>query len=159
MNLTKIIQGLRNRVVPPRVYALVVTFPEGTYLSLQSAYSLEEAFGLAKKELATRKPTLNATLFSIGQFDVKDFGSLSERFIESPEIQPGVAVAREIPAVSPVASPPPAEKHSVFDKLEVMKTIVEKKDKELYESNKLGFTDPEKQYLEEKLGYKKSKKQ
>jgi len=151
------IQGLRTKVLRPQVYALVITFDGGSYYSIQVAYSLEDAFGLAKKEMTSKNPLLQAKNIAIGQFDRKDLFELVEPFAEKvPEpvvqrIPPAPLPIVKAEPVLPVTSVVPS-RHPVFDKLEAMRKIVATKDRKLFEQHMNEFSENERKYLEDKLG-------
>lgn len=142
MILKNLLSSLKARITKPRVYALMVKFPNGNFLSIQAGYSLEEAFSAAKKELHDKNPNIPLHDISIGMFDHKGADDLLGRFVGGE----GVGVGE--------VTPPPAKPETLeelFDKAKMMKLIVDKKDKLLFELHKHRFTENEQKYLEAKL--------
>lgn len=162
MNLYKMINGLKTKVMKPRVYAMVIWFTGSSHIALQAAYSLEEAFVQAKEEIHRKFPQVPLEDVKIGVFDNKSVDDLLAPYLEGQSTSVALEAARPQPTPHPVqilksqdkpmpTPHPEAPTEPEFDKLDVMRKVVAKKDKALYEQHKGSFTENERSYLEDKL--------
>lgn len=152
--------------IKPKVFALLIEFMESSFLSIQYAYSLEEAFLMAKLEFEKENSKLGLAPLSsllgakVGLFVIKRFDDL---VYEKPKI-PRLPDLREVKKafdefstpVMPVLPIPNnksivEKKPSLTAKNTLMKEIVEKKDFEKFNQNKNLFTKAERKYIEEKI--------
>lgn len=168
------------RIVMKKVYALMLKSERTYFLSVQAAYSLEEAFDLAKREFVDMNPVRrgNNSLegAEIGLFAIKTLDELSKMpdptfKQENSQIQ---AESRKEPKLgsmldffedefekrgtkyeSIVPAKPKEKKMVEIDakdaKNMIMKEIVDKKDRELFEQNRGMFSAAECAYLEKRL--------
>jgi hypothetical protein len=148
--------------IEPKVYALLLKSPETIFLSVQYAYSLEEAFVLSKLEFEKHNPT--RTGFSnplmgaeIGLFTIKTIRELMETN-RPPLTNTTKKVENVIP--SPVATamgPEPAEVKKIkllptqAEKNILMKEIIDKKDLKKFRENKDVFSEVEVKYIRGEL--------
>lgn len=152
MNMFKLIEGLKEKLVKPRVYSLLLKFPNASFMHISAAYSLEDAFSNAKQEFAKKFPNIPLVDMSISLFDHKSFEDLVEPFTGRLRERAAAPQVHRAPSqMTPVAPTPPKEMHPVFDKLKIMQEIVKTKDKALLELHRKDLSENEQKYLEDKI--------
>src|SRR3990167_7004381 len=159
------------KTIEPKVYGLILESRETVFLSVQFAYSLEEAFILAKLEFEKLNPNrrgINNPLIrsKIGLFTIKTIDELTspENMLNNTEniektearkVLEGISElmsAQGAPSVTeePIKkeeSIPPAPVSKKIEKNILMQQIIKNKDIGMFEKNKRLFTGPEKAYL------------
>lgn len=162
-------------VVEPQVYAVLLEITDGiNYISLQCAYSLEEAFGLAKLEYEEQNaffrnnkpfPGAKVSLFAIKTLgELQHAPSLKEVVNEKQKQLQGAVndvfkVFNKLSKVDQVSPEPQSVPESVPDpkiitkveKNKLMKQIIADKDNKSFELHKVNFTEAERSYIKEKL--------
>ena len=126
-NLYEYITSIKEKLVKPKVYALVLTDGKKRFLWQVAAYSLEEAYGEAKKKLQSMQPADDVGKFKIDLFTHDEVDKLFLGFV-SKEMK---------------------ENKNPIE--ELMKVIIEKKDKKMFEENKSSFSEPQIKFIEDKL--------
>lgn len=127
-SLFQFIDQLKSQVIKPKVYAIVLRVSGMQYLSMQAAFSLEEAFAVAKDSFKRDNPNVSMTQ-----------GVTLEMFVQGElmEIFSSFLTAKV--------------KKEEGDKNTLMKQIVESKDLKLFQENKALFTENEQKYLQAEL--------
>jgi hypothetical protein len=136
----KFIQSIKTKLMKPKVYALVLEGGSYSFLSLQSAYSLEEAFGFAKEEWKSQNPDKTNIEMRIRLFTHAELEKLFGKFITT-EI-------KESGDTDPKADSSPE------NKAVLMKKIVDTQDKELLRASKNILSEAEFKYLSSRLNKK-----
>lgn len=134
----KFIQSIKTRIMKPKVYALVLDIGTSTFLSLQSAYSLEEAYGFAREEWRKQNPLRANEEAKIKLFDHRELDVLFGRFITTEIKEVG---EKDDPKVDSLP-----ENRAVL-----MKQIVDLKDEKLLKASKSVLSDAEFKYLSDLL--------
>lgn len=154
-----------------KVYGMVLEVGEVLFLSIQFANSLEEAFNQARLEfqrLNPPKPGTHELLLNakIGLFVFKGTGEMvleNEKYrfrkIERvAKLHQKAAAKEDKQKELPVEYPKP-EKIQQLDPQEaknmIMKIIIDKKDKKMFQKNKSLFNENEAKYLLAQIGKKK----
>lgn len=146
----------------PKVYGLILESPETMFLSIQYAYSLEEAIVLAKIEYEKQNPTKLGLLSTfmgakLGLFTIKSIKELTaekkmEDVIKSVNVVPAPLTATEAVHSNEKTG---AEKIKLLltekQKNELMKEIIDKKDRDLFKKNLNVFSGSEIKYLKNQL--------
>ena len=135
------------KLIEPKVYGLILESPETVFLSVQCAYSLEEAFMLAKLEFEKQNsigqgymnPLIGA---KIGLFTVKTFGELNA---VSSLLKTSSVEHMMVEIVFPKPTLTEKEKNLL------MREIIAKKDRALFQKNLRVFNQTEIKYLEDQL--------
>jgi len=125
----KFVASIKSQFIKPKVYALLVKTGSGSFVSLQAAFSLEEAYGYASVEFKKDNPNWNINDSKIEIFTHKDIGVLFSQFTE---------VSLE-------------ETEKEEDRNQLMQRIIDSKDRKLLEKNKSTFSKEELRYLEDKM--------
>jgi hypothetical protein len=152
------------------VYAVIIEAGDATFLSLQLASSLEEAFAMARMEFARsttmvskgNTPLRAITGAKIGLFTIKSFSELTREATEFREVNKRVMApeAAETPMQEPVLpSLQPAETKQESPTVEteqqkknaLMKKILNTNDVKMFLENKKQFTKNEKAYIKAQL--------
>jgi hypothetical protein len=129
MNLQKLISTIKKKIISPRIYAIELLCRQYTHLTIQIAYTFEEAFSIALKNLKeTLQDRYDRNAVVLGKYVSKD---IHTAITESTEL---VMLEDEI-----------------GDKNVLMRKILETKNVELYHENLSIFTESEKKLLNEKL--------
>lgn len=161
----------KEKTIKPKIYSLLLESRDTTVLSMQKAYSLEEAFMLAKLEFENQNPAqvgiLNPLIGAkIGLFTIKSIDDLlSDKpalDISKPndELEAALLNLKNIPkrlaVTSPVnetpvpikktPKPTPAEQKNLL-----MRMIIENNNRSLFENNLKMFSKSEKAYINSKL--------
>lgn len=151
-----------------KVYGLVIEAMDTIFLSIQYAYSLEEAFALAKfefeeqvltKKLASPNPLVGA---KIGLFCIKSIKQLTsepgweykKKLVEkkySEEIEKVSEAFKGINSEIKLIKTAPKIKLSEDPKNKLMKQIIQNKDFEKFEKNRLLLTEYERNYIKDRL--------
>jgi hypothetical protein len=149
-----------------KVYALFLETKGMTFLSVQLAVSLEEAFSLAKMEFvrtsnAMGEPKRGRGIAGakIGLFTIKAIDDLME---ETEEFRQAYGEAKDIirgrkndkivsEAMKRISTPMAKAVEPTVDKNKLMKEIIETKDKGLYELNRSKFSKQEQAYIRAQL--------
>lgn len=134
MNISKLITSLRSRLQSPRVYAMVLTNGFHQVLELMAAYDYDEAFSKSVDKLRKQLPSESQEwkVFLWSKFEVKELISAITELSTCEE-----QIAPETGNVS---------------KNDLMRFIVENKDRALFEARRGEFSVNEQQYLIERLG-------
>ena len=158
------------RTMEPKVYGLLIEFEGTIFLSIQYAYSLEDAYIMAKLEFNKQNPdkllTGNSLLGAkIGLFAIKELKVLTA----NPKLVPIKAedkikdlakifdsFAETIKPVDQLAIPSPEKPEEVkvaptSIKNDLMKAIIKNKDRVMFEESKKLLTKAEQQYIEERI--------
>ncbi len=170
-------ENKEEKSVVPKVYALLVESQKNFFLSVQYAYSLEDAFYLARLEFAAQNPPKNGipnTLdgAKIGLFSIKTVSQLTKDIdkltpggnnstypLKDPLDEPATmedimdimdSMLPNPPKINKVVIPiPPVTQKE--DKNSLMKEIIEKKDIGLFNKVKHTFTPAERKFIKEHL--------
>lgn len=138
----KIINSIRQRFVKPKVYAIVLKVKGFQNLSVQSAYSLEEAYAKAKMSISNERiPTITADDINLSKIDMFHHMEIDDLFADFIETE----IAEEI--VTPELSV--LEKKNLL-----MKLIIDSKDLKLLEENRSIFSESEVKYLTTEINKK-----
>ena len=158
------------KTIEPKVYGLILESRETVFLSIQYAYSLEEAFILAKLEFERLNPSrkgINNPLIGskIGLFTVKTIEELTspENMFnnvenlekrEAAEIFKGISELISAQGVPTPLNNPPEKKvepppvvSPEKEKNTLMQQIIKSKDTVMFEKHKGLFSKAEKAYL------------
>lgn len=156
----------QNKVAEPKVYALMLEYPDSNYLSVQCAYSLEEAFVLSKIEfeeiqrnvLAGTNKVLTLVSPKLGLFSSKTLNEINN----APELIDILKQSGELREIKPIT--PLIEKvvEPVKDKIEIkkdpikikntlMKKIIKSKDLNLLKENKDNLTKSEVLFIKDEI--------
>lgn len=144
----KIISNIRQKLVAPKVYAIVLKVNNYQYLSLQSAYSLEEAFGKAKKTLADSNASLGLPDIELSKIDMFIHSEADDLFADYRDEK--LAEVQEVPQTLEIAQNVsiPEGKNSL------MKKIIDTHDLKLLEENRSKFSEAEVRYLKVQINKK-----
>lgn len=155
-----------------KVYAVIVESNDVTFLSLQYAESLEEAFTLARIEFARTTtmvskgsiPPKSLVGAKIGLFTIKGFEELKRETTEFRHVHSGAKQKfleglsepekAQTAAAEEGESPKKAQKSALTAeqrKNELMTKIIKNKNVKLYEENKKCFTAHEADYIQAQL--------
>jgi hypothetical protein len=146
-----------------KIYAMLLEIGDTFFLTVQYASSLEEAFNQAKLEFSRLNPsdieTKNALLSSkIGLFGIKSINEMlhenkvyNEKKLERIAMKHHKAEQRELKAPKQKVEIKKVELSKEEIKNMIMKEIVIRKDKVMFESHKELFNDYERQYLADKI--------
>lgn len=126
-SLFQFIDQLKSQVIKPKVYGIVLRVNAMQYLSMQAAFSLEEAFGIAKENFKRDNPTVSMASVVLEMFVQ---GELIEIF-------------------SPFLTAKVQKEES--DKNTLMKQIIDGKDLKLFQEHKALFTENEQKYLQAEI--------
>ena len=155
-----------NKLIEPKVYALLLEYPESSFLSIQPAYSLEDAFVLAKLEyeelrlgnlelrMEERKALPKLSLFTARTLkelsSVPDLLGLQKSLKKSEDNL--IRRQKLFEVESQVATPKVNEnKKEMSENNILMKKIIDNKDKNLFVQNKKKFSVAEIKYIQEHL--------
>lgn len=128
MNLENKILTIKKKVVTPRVHCIELVHNNISYLYICVAYSLEEAFDLAKQKLVLEMRSTQPIAISVGKY-------------VSVDVMNVLKDATEIVLLEPDA----------FDKNKLMKQIIDSQDVNLYHESLTLFTKLGQLLLKEKL--------
>ena len=141
------------RKVKPQVYGLLLEFPNTSFLSVQCAYSLEEATMLAKIEFQkTETPSPNPQPVGVARINLFAIKTFEELNMELPD---------KLPFFNPIVPEKPVSKQKRSEKAELkginsiknilMKTIIERKGKITFKKYKETFTQAEQQFIKKHI--------
>lgn len=133
----KIISSIRQKWVAPRVYGIVLKVKGFQQLSLQSAYSLEEAIIKAKKELLKNKIS-GVSNYDVDMSKIDMFCHIETEELFADYFENKMTELTEEPKNDLTLG----EKKNLL-----MKRIVETKDLKLLEENRSVFSKAEVEYL------------
>ena len=144
------------KIVEPKIYGLLLESPETVFLSVQCAYSLEDAIVLAKLEFEKQNSVklggiLNPLIGAkVGLYAIKTVKELLEKNdpvekVKDLEVTPSVAPNEKTGAEKIKLLLTEKEKNLL------MKEIVVKKDMELFKKNHKMFSNTEIKYLKAQL--------
>ena len=170
----------KKNIVEPQIYSLLLESPNVLFLSIQCAMSLEEATLLAKMEFeklnslkpGSKNPLSDAkiSLFAIKTLDEFADVTIAKRIVKNivtnidKELGDTIAILKK--TVEEIPFPdlllPGGEKEinipkltkkeaQIKEKNDLMKQIVQKKDKRMFQKNKLTFSKVECAYLKDQL--------
>lgn len=153
-------------VVEPKIYGMLLEFPETNFLSVQIAYSLEEAFIKAKDEMEIlertmfKKGPLNQTfghakisLFScktIEELEKGSFNYIQENYIPEEQIKKTIDTIQSFKERKSKVVPKKRKSKSE-EKNKLMKQIIDNKDEILLKENSSLFTKAEIDYIKEHI--------
>lgn len=158
------------KIVEPKVYGLIIEFGDTIFLSIQYAYSLEDAFIMAKLEFDRQNPKRpgvgNPLLGAkIGLFSIKTLKDLmtDPKLIQKKTEDKKKEIARifdsfaeAIKPKTPIAISSPEKPEEVkaillAEKNKLMKEIIKNKDRVMFEKSKELLTEAERRYIEEHI--------
>ena len=166
MNIKKILDSLISKFVQPKLFALTLKSHTETFLVLEIAYSLEDAYFKGIKTLKRTNPKSDISGLVILLFVQTQIAELLDGFIgEDREEEEGqrqvdgiASLLRRNTASNDIIESLPKEPEAgqAPTKNELMKQILKKKDLEFLKENESQFNSFEYTYLEGEI--KKSKK-
>lgn len=145
--LSRFISNLKSKWMKPRVYALIMKVGNQTVLMIEAAYSLEEAYGYAKRDFKKQNPGADISESHIFLFTYEEVGKLFERFMEK-DLEPEPPIPPPEPEKK---KPEPVKLEVLGEKSQMMKRIIEGKDRKLLEENRSSFSEAELRYLEDRI--------
>lgn len=176
------INFIQKSFVNKKIYSLLVEGRDYTFLSVQLAESLEEAFILAKKEFFKKSPGSEESMLGarIGLFEIKEipelfFGQDIQQAINSSDIRQVVSAIDELKKgevqkngelrnqdIKKKLDVKPSEgmtqEMRSLEKNKFIKFLIDNKNTEILEKNKNLFTENEIKYIQEKIAENKNKK-
>lgn len=145
------------RTIEPKVFALLIESRETTFLSVQYAYSLEEAYAMAKIEFESQEnlplPPGVTQGSKISLFAIKPLKVLiadADLLKKKMEVIKGMNKLAET-LMENVTGVNKAENPETIAKNDLMNKIIKGKDRALYEEKKATFSECEREYLEKHL--------
>lgn len=156
-----------------KIYALIIESGEVTFLSVQCASSLEEAFTLARMEYARmtmvtkgNEQPKSLTGAKIGLFTIKEFDDIKREVAEFRKVRVNIKKKFQEVAQQEAAEPPkvvdkpaivkpskktPKKENAGQKKNNLMKKIIKDKNLRLFQKNKSEFTGAEIEYIQAQL--------
>ena len=169
---------IQKSFVNKKIYSLLVEGMDYTFLSVQLAGSLEEAFVLAKKDFFKKSPGSEGSMLGarIGLFEIKEipelfFGQEVQHAIKSSDIQQVIKSFRELEKnksqkneefknqdIKKELKVRSLTEDVSYQKNKFIKFLIDNKNTEILEKNKDLFSENEIKYIKEKITESKSKK-
>ena len=151
------INSIQKNFINKKIYSLIIEGVNYTFLSIQLAGSLEEAFILAQKEFINKNPDSVEKMIGakIGLFEIKEipelfFGPNVNNMIKSLENNKQTILSRQ------KILQPNRKINEISEKNKLMQSIVNNDD---LEKNKNLFNESEFKYLKDKIAAKGTLKQ
>ena len=151
------INSIQKNFINKKIYSLIIEGVKYTFLSIQLAGSLEEAFILAQKEFINKNPDSVEKMIGakIGLFEIKEipelfFGPNVNNMIKSLESNKQTILSRQ------KILQPNRKINEISEKNKLMQSIVNNDD---LEKNKNLFNESEFKYLKDKIAAKETLKQ
>lgn len=131
--------------ISPKIYALLIEGKGSMFLSVQYAYTLEDAFSMAQNEFLQQAPANSLVMqgATIKLFAIKALNQMVLQEQKPKEIIPEVSEPKVIVITK--------EEGGALSKNDLMKLIIEKKDVKLLKSSKGILTESEFKFLKNKL--------
>jgi hypothetical protein len=142
-DVISVIQKIKTKELPPKIYAIVVDSPEGEGVTIVVGYTLEDACAEAKEEARKHLGGGDIRHYHVRHWSALDMETFKDRILmlDYPD-------KKKSPAVTPVGP-----KYKKEDINRLMKFVVEKNDKNLLDLllKTSGITATEYKYLNDKI--------